>query len=61
MPPPLRVVAYRRLMVRIAEAVGRRHGAEALVSGESLGQVASQTLTNLAGSTRPRVFPSSAP
>jgi thiamine biosynthesis protein ThiI len=47
-PPPLRVVAYRRLMVRIAEAVGRRHGAQALVSGESLGQVASQTLTNLA-------------
>ena len=35
-------------MVRIAEAVGRRHGAQALVSGESLGQVASQTLTNLA-------------
>jgi thiamine biosynthesis protein ThiI len=47
-PPPLRVVAYRRLMVRIAEAVGRRYGAQALVSGESLGQVASQTLTNLA-------------
>ena len=47
-PPPLRVVVYRRLMVRIAEALGRRHGAQALVSGESLGQVASQTLTNLA-------------
>jgi thiamine biosynthesis protein ThiI len=47
-PPPLRVVVYRRLMVRIAEAIGRRHGAQALVSGESLGQVASQTLTNLA-------------
>jgi tRNA uracil 4-sulfurtransferase len=47
-PPPLRVVIYRRLMVRIAEALGRRHGAQALVSGESLGQVASQTLTNLA-------------
>jgi thiamine biosynthesis protein ThiI len=47
-PPPLRVVVYRRLMVRIAEALGRRHGAQALVSGESLGQVASQTLPNLA-------------
>jgi thiamine biosynthesis protein ThiI len=47
-PPPLRVVVYRRLMVRIAEALGREHGAQALVSGESLGQVASQTLTNLA-------------
>ncbi|MBI4637399.1 MAG: tRNA 4-thiouridine(8) synthase ThiI [Candidatus Rokubacteria bacterium] len=47
-PPPARVVVYRRLMVRIAEALGRRHGAEALTTGESLGQVASQTLTNIA-------------
>ncbi|MFQ5912736.1 MAG: tRNA uracil 4-sulfurtransferase ThiI [Nitrospinota bacterium] len=46
-PPPLRVIVYRRLMVRIAEALGRRHGAKALVTGESLGQVASQTLTNI--------------
>jgi thiamine biosynthesis protein ThiI len=47
-PPPGRVVIYRRLMLRIAEALGRRHGAGALVTGESLGQVASQTLENLA-------------
>jgi thiamine biosynthesis protein ThiI len=47
-PPPLRVVVYRRMMVRIAEALGRGRGAEALVTGESVGQVASQTLTNLA-------------
>jgi thiamine biosynthesis protein ThiI len=47
-PPPLRVVVYRRLMVRIAEVLGRRAGALALVSGESLGQVASQTLANVA-------------
>ena len=47
-PPPLRVVVYRRLMVRIAEALARRHGAPALVTGESLGQVASQTLDNIA-------------
>jgi thiamine biosynthesis protein ThiI len=46
-PPPLRVVVYRRLMVRIAEALARRHGAPALVTGESLGQVASQTLDNI--------------
>lgn len=45
--PPLRVVVYRRLMARIAEAIGRRAGALALVTGESLGQVASQTLENL--------------
>jgi thiamine biosynthesis protein ThiI len=46
-PPPLRVVVYRRLMVRIAERLGRLAGAQALVTGESLGQVASQTLENL--------------
>jgi thiamine biosynthesis protein ThiI len=46
-PAPLRVVLYRRFMLRIAEALARRHGAKALVTGESLGQVASQTLDNL--------------
>ena len=45
--PPLRVVIYRRLMMRIAEAIGRRHRAQALVTGEVVGQVASQTLENL--------------
>jgi thiamine biosynthesis protein ThiI len=47
-PPPARVVIYRRLMVRIAEALARKHGALALTTGESLGQVASQTLSNIA-------------
>jgi thiamine biosynthesis protein ThiI len=47
-PGPARVVVYRRLMVRIAEALARRAGALALVTGESLGQVASQTLENIA-------------
>jgi thiamine biosynthesis protein ThiI len=47
-PPPLRVVVYRRLMLRIAQALARRAGAPALVTGESLGQVASQTLENIA-------------
>ncbi len=46
--PVARVVVYRRLMVRIAEALARQTGALALVTGESLGQVASQTLHNLA-------------
>ena len=45
---PLRVVLYRRMMMRIAEVIARATGAEALVTGESLGQVASQTLANLA-------------
>jgi thiamine biosynthesis protein ThiI len=47
-PPPARVMIYRRLMVRIAERLGRGAGAVALVTGDSLGQVASQTLHNLA-------------
>jgi thiamine biosynthesis protein ThiI len=47
-PPPARVVIYRRLMIRIAEALARKHGALALTTGESLGQVASQTLSNIA-------------
>ena len=46
-PPPLRVVIYRRLMMRIAEEVARRHRARALVTGEVVGQVASQTLENM--------------
>ena len=45
--PPLRVVVYRRLMMRIAERIGRNHRAQALVTGEVVGQVASQTLENL--------------
>jgi thiamine biosynthesis protein ThiI len=47
-PGPMRVVAYRRLMMRIAEAIARGRGAQALVTGEVVGQVASQTLENLA-------------
>jgi tRNA uracil 4-sulfurtransferase len=46
-PAPLRVVLYRRFMVRIAEALAVRYGTKALVTGESLGQVASQTLDNM--------------
>ncbi len=44
---PYRVVLYRRMMLRIAEALATSIGAGALVTGESLGQVASQTLANL--------------
>ena len=46
-PAPLRVVVYRRLMVRIADRIARTHGAQALVTGEVIGQVASQTLENI--------------
>ena len=47
-PPPMRVVIYRRLMLRIAQAIARTRRALALVTGDSIGQVASQTLENLA-------------
>ena len=47
LPAPYRVIMYRRFMVRIAEAMARREHCLALVTGESLGQVASQTLENL--------------
>ena len=47
-PPNLRVILYRRLMLRVAEAIARVEKAKALVTGESLGQVASQTLDNMA-------------
>ena len=45
--PELRVVIYRRLMLRIAERLARKGGAQALVTGEVVGQVASQTLENM--------------
>lgn len=43
----LQVLAQRRLMVRVADALARREHCEALITGDSLGQVASQTLRNL--------------
>jgi thiamine biosynthesis protein ThiI len=45
--PNLRVVVYRRLMLRIADRLARRWHARALVTGEVIGQVASQTLENM--------------
>ncbi len=46
-PQPLRVVLYRRFMIRIAETIGISRKAEAIVTGEAVGQVASQTLRNI--------------
>ncbi len=46
--PEYRVVLYRRFMARIGERIAGFESARALVTGESLGQVASQTLQNLA-------------
>ena len=59
--PALRVVVYRRLMFRIADQIARRARAQALVTGEVIGQVASQTLENMtvidAASTLPVLRP----
>ncbi|MDY2787878.1 MAG: tRNA uracil 4-sulfurtransferase ThiI [Atopobium sp.] len=46
-PQGLRIIMYRRMMFQIAERIARIEGAQALVTGESLGQVASQTLENI--------------
>ena len=47
-PASLRVLLYRRFMLGLAERLARRFRARALVTGESLGQVASQTIENIA-------------
>jgi thiamine biosynthesis protein ThiI len=44
---PFRILLYRRLMLRIAERIALRGANKGLVTGDSLGQVASQTLQNL--------------
>ena len=46
-PAEMAVVLYRRMMMRIADAVADKLGATALVTGENLGQVASQTIENM--------------
>jgi len=46
-PGDLRVVVYRRMMLRIAQRIARQVRARALVTGDVIGQVASQTLDNM--------------
>lgn len=45
--PDLRIIMYRRVMFAVAQKLAEIEGAKALVTGESLGQVASQTLENI--------------
>ncbi|GBE17021.1 putative tRNA sulfurtransferase [bacterium BMS3Abin15] len=47
-PPKLRVIFYRRVMLKIAEAIANKEKYLVLVTGEAVGQVASQTLENIA-------------
>lgn len=46
--PGYELVLFRRFMVQVGERLARKEGYQALVTGDSLGQVASQTLENLA-------------
>jgi thiamine biosynthesis protein ThiI len=46
-PEKFRVILYRRMMMRIAEALARKEKCLALITGDSIGQVASQTLENI--------------
>jgi len=47
-PAQYRVLLYRRFMLRISQRLARTQSCRALVTGESLGQVSSQTLENMA-------------
>lgn len=47
LPLNLGIIFYRRAMFKIAQKIAEREKAKALVTGESLGQVASQTLDNI--------------
>lgn len=46
-PAKYRILLYRRLMFKIAERIAKKENCSALVTGESLGQVSSQTLPNM--------------
>lgn len=51
------VVLYRRAMFQIAQKIASENGCMGLVTGESLGQVASQTLANMAVASRHLTMP----
>lgn len=46
-PAPFRVILYRRMMFRIAEKIALTENCKSIITGENLGQVASQTVENL--------------
>ena len=48
-PDEFRLLLYRRLMLRIAEKVARSHRCHGTITGDSIAQVASQTLANIEG------------
>jgi thiamine biosynthesis protein ThiI len=56
-PTGYELVLFRRFLMRCGEYLAMKTGAGALVTGDSLGQVASQTLENLASASRPITLP----
>lgn len=46
-PEQFRIILYRRMMIRISQEIAKLENAQALITGESLAQVASQTLENM--------------
>ena len=56
-PAKLRIILYRRMMFQLAEKIVRLEKARAIVTGESLGQVASQTIENIAAIQREITVP----
>lgn len=56
-PQSLRILMYRRMMMQVCESIAQIEGAQALVTGESLGQVASQTLENIAAVNEATTMP----
>lgn len=53
----MRIVFYRRVMMSIASKIAKEEGCQALVTGESVGQVASQTLENMRVISEPATLP----
>jgi tRNA uracil 4-sulfurtransferase len=51
------LVLFRRFMLRVAEVLAGRTGSQALITGDNLSQVASQTLSNLVSTTRGILMP----
>ncbi|MBN2013268.1 tRNA 4-thiouridine(8) synthase ThiI [candidate division KSB1 bacterium] len=56
-PTKLRLILYRRMMYRLAERIAAKERAKALITGESVGQVASQTLDNIAAISQAVTMP----
>jgi thiamine biosynthesis protein ThiI len=52
LPQKFELVLFKRFMLAVAERIALKEGASAIVTGESLGQVASQTVKNLTASER---------